>query len=136
MSHQSDRLAIEVPFGEFFDKITILEIKADKLRQEEQRLNVKKELSQLSEAVARHFSKDEINSIRSILTELKEKNLILWNAEEKIRKHETAKDFGSSFVDLARLIYTTNDHRFKLKRLINLKLGSALIEEKSHQSES
>lgn len=136
MSCQSDRLTVEVPFGEFFDKITILEIKADKLQREEQRLNVKKELVQLSATAMRRFSKEDLNVIRDTLNDLRETNLILWSAEEKIRNHEIIKDFGSSFIELARLIYTMNDHRFKLKRLINLKLGSALIEEKSHQSES
>lgn len=124
-------LTIEVAAGELIDKITILEIKGERITDSGKRGNVRIEYEALkgvrdsvieaSPALSRHTA------------ELKAVNEELWNLEDRIRACEKAKNFGFDFVQFARAIYVTNDRRAKIKRAINDFLGSRLVEEKSYE---
>jgi hypothetical protein len=121
-------IEIPVSIGELFDKITILEIKKDKIKCVEKLNNVNKELILLLEK-SNHFN---INNIQTEYDKLKEVNLTLWEVEDKIRKKEKEKCFDESFIDLARTVYIENDKRSDLKRKINEIMNSNLIEEKEY----
>ena len=117
-----------ISLGELIDKITILEIKNENIRGEGL-INVKKELLSLRETLG----KTQITIDPSITAELRDINQALWCIEDEIRDHEKRKDFGESFIDLARLVYKQNDQRAAIKRLINTRYNSGFIEEKSYQ---
>ncbi|MCF1447487.1 hypothetical protein GOZ83_07690 [Agrobacterium vitis] len=123
---------IEVPvsWGELIDKITILQIKAERITDEAKRTNVERELSLLNERlkpVAAH------QGVIAISRDLLSVNTALWEIEDDIRDCERDGDFGPRFVSLARSVYVTNDRRAELKRQINIELGSDIIEEKSYK---
>jgi tetratricopeptide (TPR) repeat protein len=123
-------VAVPSGVGELIDKITILEIKSEKISDEEKRRNVAHEL-----AVVRALQGDEGLSHRLLdeLAEgLKAVNAQLWDIEDAIRLCEKRQDFGPSFVSLARSVYRLNDRRAELKHEINLLSNSAIIEEKSY----
>ena len=120
---------VPVSWGELIDKITILEIKAERLPQAGARANAAHEKALLA-AIAAPVMAGECATLAA---ELKALNLALWEIEDCIRAHERDKDFGAAFVELARSVYRTNDARGALKRQINLLLGSALVEEKGYQ---
>jgi len=116
-------MRIEVSKGELIDKITILEIKDDRVKDEEKLKNIRHELDVLL--------KYEFQT--PLLKErLKGINNALWDFEDEIRKMEDENDFGEKFIKTARNIYTFNDERAKIKRLINLEQDSDIIEEKSY----
>ena len=117
-----------ISLGELIDKITILEIKNENIRGEGL-INVKKELLSLRETLG----KTQITIDPSITAELRDINQTLWCIEDEIRDHEKRKDFGESFIDLARSVYKQNDQRAAIKRLINTRYNSGFIEEKSYQ---
>lgn len=123
---------IEVPvsWGELVDKITILEIKSDRMRDEQKLANVRKELALLTEKLGSHASNAELGRLSK---ELYDVNATLWDIEDDIRECENAGDFGEKFIALARSVYIRNDKRAELKREVNAVLGSELIEEKSYQ---
>lgn len=123
---------IEVPvsWGELVDKITILQIKSDRMRDEQKLANVRKELTLLTEKLGDNAGLDEIKRLTG---ELYEVNAALWDIEDDIRECENAGDFGQKFISLARSVYIRNDKRADLKREVNSALGSGLIEEKSYQ---
>lgn len=123
---------IEVPvsWGELIDKITILEIKSERIEDAAKRANVDRELSLLRERLATAPERDEVHRLTG---ELKVVNLELWVIEDDIRDCERAADFGDRFVALARAVYHTNDKRAALKRALNEALGSAIVEEKSYR---
>jgi hypothetical protein len=121
---------IPVSWGELIDKLTILEIKTERLSAEEARANASREFSLLREIAAPILGGDDIKALVARLKTLNEK---LWEIEDRIRDHERAKDFGADFIELARAVYKHNDERGQLKRNINLALGSGLIEEKSYR---
>lgn len=123
---------IEVPvsWGELIDKITILEIKSERIEDAAKRANVDRELSLLRERLATAPERDEVHRLTG---ELKAVNLELWVIEDDIRDCERAADFGDRFVVLARAVYHTNDKRAALKRALNEALGSAIVEEKSYR---
>jgi hypothetical protein len=123
---------IEVPvsWGELIDKITILQIKSDRMRDEQKLVNVRKELALLTGKLGNNASLAEVARLTG---ELYEVNAALWDIEDDIRDCENAGDFGEKFVQLARSVYITNDKRAELKREVNAVLGSELIEEKSYQ---
>jgi len=123
---------IEVAAGELIDKITILEIKAERIADPAKLENVRTELAALNDARARAIP--DAAAIAPLEAELKAVNETLWQIEDDIRDCERAADFGPRFVDLARAVYRTNDRRAELKRAINQALGSRLIEEKSYRS--
>ena len=123
-------LRIEVAPGEIIDKLTILEIKRERIADEVKRKNVAYEWDVLTrDLVAGVPSTPELEALRM---KLKEINLKLWVIEDDIRDCERAKDFGPKFVELARAVYVTNDERAAVKRQINELLNSAIIEEKSY----
>ncbi len=115
--------------GELLDKITILEIKAERIADPEKVRNVRYELELLSALWARAVPDVDVGEERAALKSVNEK---LWVIEDDIRDQEAAKTFGERFVELARAVYVTNDQRAAVKKQINLKLGSAIIEEKSY----
>ncbi len=121
-------MKIEVSNGEIVDKMTILEIKLEKITDLSKLANVKKEYDMLEEAVNKIIAKTDPLYIR-----LKEVNHKLWEIEERIREYEKKQDYGKSFVETARMVYFTNDLRAKIKHDINLKTGSDIIEEKSYE---
>lgn len=124
---------IEVPvsWGELVDKITILQIKSDRMSDEKKLANVRKELALLNEKLGRNAEHSEITRLTGDLYAV---NASLWDIEDKIRECENVGDFGETFVSLARSVYITNDQRSDIKREINMVLGSDLVEEKSYQS--
>ena len=120
---------VPISWGELIDKITILEIKVAQLESESGRANAARELDLLRDIAGPVLGRSDI---AGLVTRLKAVNQALWEIEDRIREHERAKDFDPAFIALARSVYQTNDERGRLKREINLILGSALIEEKSY----
>lgn len=121
---------VPVSWGEIIDKITILEIKAERLTDAGKLANVTKELNELVAVREREFPNH--GELAKLAAELKAINEKLWVVEDDLRDCERAKDFGTKFVELARAVYYTNDERAAVKRKVNELLGSALVEEKSY----
>ena len=122
---------IEISIGEFWDKITILQIKADRIKDKDKLVNITKELNQL----VNHWEKSSHNEIEinEELKNLRHINEQLWDIEDDIRDKEQAQEFDDVFVELARSVYFTNDKRAEVKKEINEKMGSSLVEEKSYK---
>lgn len=117
--------------GELIDKLTILQIKTDRLSDQAALANVRLEQAQLTEARDREvIAPDGLPELESELLQVNEK---LWQVEDDLRACEKAGDFGPDFIELARSVYRLNDRRSALKRKINALLGSELVEEKSYQ---
>ncbi|MGH8111518.1 MAG: DUF6165 family protein [Rhodanobacteraceae bacterium] len=124
-------IAVPVSHGELIDKITILEIKSDRMRDPGKLANVRDELRLLGDLWADDpAARTDIAAERA---ELKQINESLWDIEDAIRLKERDRAFDTRFIELARAVYRTNDRRAAVKRAINLKLGSRLVEEKSYQ---
>ena len=123
---------VPVAWGEVIDKITILEIKADKLTDAVALANVKKELSLLVSAAALPLSR--IDSLIYLKERLRSVNLSLWKIEDDIREKERKQEFDSCFIELARSVYHRNDDRAKIKKEISFLLGSEIVEEKNYKS--
>ncbi|HTI86183.1 MAG TPA: DUF6165 family protein [Alphaproteobacteria bacterium] len=121
---------VPTSWGELLDKIAILEIKSERLTSAAALANVRNELSQL-EAVAAKIPVDP--PLTALKGALKTVNEALWDIEDRIREHEARQAFDADFIELARAVYKTNDERGRIKREINLKLNSALVEEKQYQ---
>jgi hypothetical protein len=121
---------IETSPGELIDKITILEIKSERIGDPAKLRNVRAELETLRAARARAVATSE--ELATLTAELRAVNEALWNVEDALRKCEGAGEFGAGFVELARSVYKNNDRRAGLKRAINERLGSGIIEEKSY----
>jgi hypothetical protein len=119
---------IEVSNGEIIDKLTIIEIKLERIKDEAKLVNLNKEYSVLNEA-----SKSIISHDDELYIALYDINCKLWDIEDKIRDLERDKKFGQDFIDTARSVYFCNDKRSEIKKQINLKTGSNLIEEKSYE---
>ena len=125
-------LSVPISIGELIDKITILEIKASQIRDAGKLANVRAELDLLNTNWnANTASKIDIVAERG---QLKAVNEALWDIEDRIRLKEKAQAFDAEFVELARSVYFRNDERAAIKRAINIKLGSQLVEEKSYES--
>jgi len=123
-------VSVPISFGELIDKITILEIKSQKITDAAKVKNVRHELDELQRVWASlEESSVEINDLRQ---ELKKVNETLWDIEDDIRKKDLRGEFDSEFIELARSVYFQNDTRAEHKRAINLRLGSELMEEKSY----
>ena len=124
-------LSTPISIGELIDKITILEIKSVQIRDAAKLANVQTELDLLNATwAASPASKTDISVERA---QLKAVNETLWDIEDRIRLKEKAQAFDAEFIELARAVYFRNDERAAVKKTINLKLGSKLIEEKSYQ---
>ncbi|HEY4293055.1 DUF6165 family protein [Luteibacter sp.] len=120
-----------VSYGELIDKMTILQIKLQEIRDEAKLANVRNEL-ELLDATWRNDKASGID-IADETTRLLAVNQRLWKIEDDIRMKERAQAFDQEFIELARSVYFENDERAAIKRQINLKLGSTLVEEKSYQ---
>jgi hypothetical protein len=121
---------IEVGAGELIDKITILKIKAGRINDPAKLSNVNHELEVLSRACAENLPPSaELTRLEAALTEV---NQALWVIEDDIRACEAARDFGPTFIELARSVYIQNDRRAALKKSINALCGSRIVEEKSY----
>ncbi len=116
--------------GELLDKITILEIKSERMSDADKLVNVRLELSILNSVWSKAVASDE--TIKRIHRELKSINEALWVIEDDIRDKERAGEFDARFVELARAVYVTNDQRAAAKKALNLHLGSDIVEEKSY----
>lgn len=126
-----DAILTPVSIGELIDKITILEIKSERIDDAAKRANVRAELDLLNATwSADAASRTDIGAERA---KLRAVNEALWDIEDRIRLKEKAKAFDAEFVELARSVYIRNDERAAIKRTINQTLGSTLIEEKSYQ---
>jgi len=116
--------------GDFLDKLTILEIKAERITDAAKLENVRRELEALR--AAWQASPFGARDVRALVGRLREVNAALWDIEDRIREKEAARTFDAEFVELARSVYRTNDRRAAIKRELNVALGSELIEEKSY----
>jgi hypothetical protein len=125
---------IPISWGELVDKITILEIKMDRIEDVKKRENIERELQALRLIFNQGCSEPE--TIEQLKVDLLSVNENLWEIEDDIRKCEKEKDFSQKFVDLARAVYINNDQRAALKREINTILKSELFEEKSYEDYS
>jgi hypothetical protein len=123
-------IKVELAYGELLDKITILQIKSERITDESKLSNVNKELGLLNDLWK--LDKKSSVDIANEFTALKDINEKIWDIEDDIRDKERVKKFDEQFIELARSVYFSNDKRAEIKRAINLKLGSELIEEKSY----
>ena len=123
-----NNVIIPVSVGELIDKITILEIKQEKIHDTNKLANVSKELL-LLKSIFHNVTQEEI---KPLIVELKNINLLLWDIEDKKRLKEKEKSFDREFIELARAVYIYNDKRAEIKRQINFITNSNIIEEKSY----
>lgn len=126
----ADPILVPTSPGELIDKLTILRLKEERITDDGKVANVRIEKSVLMQTAKIHISPSPY--LNELWDELYQINADLWVIEDDIRDCEKAKDFGETFVRLARAVYVTNDRRADVKKKINLLLGSALIEEKSY----
>ena len=125
-----DKILTEISAGELLDKISILEIKIEKIKNPELKKQVEKEFEVLN--ANKEKSIKMTPEIEKLYLKLKETNLKLWKIEDEIRNCEKNSDFKENFVELARSVYFNNDTRSSLKLSINQKLGSNIIEVKEY----
>ena len=119
---------IAVSYGELFDKISILEIKQSRVVNADQRINIENELNVLNRVRATIVPANfKIHDLIAGLTDVNER---LWNVEDKLRDCERRQEFCATFIELARSVYRLNDRRAELKRELNSRLASELVEEK------
>jgi len=125
------QISVPVSYGELIDKITILEIKSERITSAAKLANVRAELEILDATWrANSAARTDIAAERAALRRVNE---ALWDIEDRIRLKEKAKAFDAEFIELARSVYIRNDERAEIKRAINGKLGSTLVEEKSYE---
>ena len=125
-------MEVEISIGELFDKLTILEIKIDKINDPAKLENVTKEWNALNEKSMDILSIFADSILFKKIDQLKNVNEELWWVEDSIRENEKKQIFDKEFVELARAVYKLNDKRSEIKRQINLLTKSNIIEEKSY----
>ena len=125
-------LHVEISAGELLDKLTILDIKTERITDPDKLVNVRKERAMLRD-IWRTAVPETVPAIAEHTQRLKAINEQLWDIEDAIRAKEAASEFDDAFIQLARAVYITNDERAAVKKAVNLALGSNLIEEKSYQ---
>ena len=130
MNLKLNKLLAEISAGELVDKITILEIKKKKIKDQEKLAEVDKELISLNNTFQKNISQNA--DLKNMIKDQKEINLKLWDIEDGKRLAEKNNTFGSEFIKLARNVYKYNDERAKIKLKINKNLGSNIREVKSH----
>tara|TARA_B100000131_G_C18035727_1_gene580337 strand:- start:459 stop:854 length:396 start_codon:yes stop_codon:yes gene_type:complete len=130
MSTKLNQILAEISAGELLDKITILEIKREKIKDSEKLKNINKELSSLTKTSDEKIP--DKKRIENLVSDLKKINLKLWDIEENKRRAEKEKKFDETFIQLSRDVYKSNDERAKIKLKINDILGSNIKEVKSH----
>jgi len=121
-------MKIEVSHGEIIDKLTIIEIKLNRIKDENKLLNIQKEYEILNKAASGILKKTD-----PLYQQLFEVNSKLWDIEDLCREFERKKDFGEEFIQTVRQVYLNNDERSRIKNKINLRTGSSLVEEKSYE---
>jgi len=121
-------MLVEVSIGEVVDKVTILSIKLEKFKDQAKRDNVLKEYNTL----IKNINEIGITEDSPEFKDLREVNVMLWNIEDRIRIKELNQEFDSEFIEVARSVYFKNDIRAEIKKKINLKYGSSLVEEKEY----
>ena len=122
-------MIIEISIGEAFDRLTILKIKSEKIKDESKLANVMKEYFYLQNLLNEEL---EVNQENEDFKRLLEINQTLWDVEDLLREFEAKQSFGFEFIELARSVYVLNDDRAKVKKEINLAYGSEFVEEKSY----
>ena len=127
---KSKKILSEISTGELIDKISILEIKLEKIKNKASQDEINKEYNILKEV--QNSSIEMTEKLKTLLKEIKEVNLNLWNIEDKLRICEKNKDFGQTFIELARGVYLNNDKRSKIKSKINEVSGSNIKEIKQY----
>ena len=130
MINKSKKILTEISAGELLDKISILEIKLDKIKDKESLIEINKEYASLSETKNSNISITK--DLENLTKQLKETNMKLWSIEDEKRMCEKNKDFGKNFIELARSVYLNNDKRAKIKSEINKLLGSNIREIKKY----
>ena len=130
MVNKSKKILSEISAGELLDKISILEIKLEKVKNKNDQGKINIEYKMLIKA--RDSNMKITEKIKQLIKDIKEVNLTLWNIEDKLRVCEKNKDFGQEFVQLARNVYFNNDKRAKIKSEINELLGSEIREIKQY----
>tara|TARA_A100001011_G_scaffold367566_1_gene421099 strand:- start:2612 stop:3007 length:396 start_codon:yes stop_codon:yes gene_type:complete len=131
MNTKLRKIFAEISAGELVDKITILQIKKEKITNSDKLIDIDKELESLNETFKEYIPVDrEINDLSN---ELKNINFKLWDIEDAKRSLEKKKEFDKEFIELARKVYKFNDERAKLKLQINIRLGSNIKEVKSYK---
>ena len=127
---KSKKILSEISTGELIDKISILEIKLEKIKNKASQDEINKEYNILKEV--QNSSIEMTEKLKTLLKEIKEVNINLWNIEDKLRICEKNKDFGQTFIELARGVYLNNDKRSKIKSKINEVSGSNIKEIKQY----
>ena len=130
MNTKLNKILAEISAGELIDKITILEIKREKISDQMKLIEINKELNSLKSIFEKEIS--DKSKIESLIEDLKKINLELWDIEEGKRKAEKNNNFDDNFIQLSRNVYKGNDNRAKIKLKINEILGSNIKEVKSH----
>ena len=126
-----NELLVPISPSELLDKMTILEIKSERIDDTKKVMNVRHELELLGKVWSDSVKEDEV--IANLRQQLKTINEKLWEIEDGIRNEEQQNRFGKKFIELARAVYVTNDKRAQIKKDVNLYLGSEIIEEKSYR---
>ncbi len=132
MTNKSKKILSEITAGELFDKISILEIKLEKIKDKNNLVEINKEYKMLKNA--QNFNVEITDKIEKLFKEIKEVKTNLWNIEDKLRICEKNKDYGKNFIELARAVYLNNDKRSIIKLEINKILGSNIKEIKQYVS--
>ena len=132
MLNKSKKILTEISAGELLDKISILEIKLDKIKDKESLVEINKEYESLNKTKNSNLNLTE--DLKKLINKLKEINMKLWRIEDEKRTCEKNKDFGKNFIELARQVYFNNDRRAKIKSEINKILGSNIKEVKQYVS--
>ena len=130
MTNKSKKILTEISAGELLDKISILEIKLDKISDKEKLIEINKEYNSLEKTKKSNIQITE--DLQGLINQLSEINLKLWSIEEQKRICEKNSDFGKNFIQLSRNVYINNDKRAKIKFDINKLLGSNIKEVKSY----
>lgn len=124
-------IKVEVSVGEFLDKLTILQIKADRISDAGKLQNIRQELTVMTAAWSASAHAGDAG-LEPIVAELRRINETLWDIEDAIRAKEAAGEFDQEFIRLARSVYLTNDRRATIKKVLNERTGSGIVEEKSY----
>ena len=124
-------ILVPISVGELIDKIVILEIKSERIKNANQLANIANELRALRAVRLGAIDRTQLDALTA---DLKRVNAKLWDVEDAIRECDASGDFGDKFIELARAVYRFNDERARLKKAINVESGSRLVEEKSYKS--
>ena len=131
MNKKMDKILAEISAGELIDKITILEIKKEKITESLKLIEINKELTSLNDTLKKFIP--DLSKVSSLKDDLKKINLKLWDIEDGKRLAEKSNSFDEKFIELARNVYKFNDERAKIKLAINNVLGSNIKEVKSYE---